>query len=296
MGRRNPSAGEKWARFLAEALRIGGGTWGNILEAQKAEKEKQVVTDFMQETTENPLGVQTVAGVPMLHPRSGKPLGAAVESGMYEKYQRPADVQLANRYKTITGAVPPWLSERLKSLPLPKLTKMKTPAEKESAALTLQNLRQDVAWEAGRPTRRVEDKATKLIVKAEKAAADKMKAEEKAQTKLEKDQVTWDKKVAEYINYGENLKHFPAHLKMQEAMAKGEFFGVKRLILAKWKAENKNEYKKYYSEAVRLNNIYGPRPETTLVPEPTKPKVNSSSRAILKAKGYTDEEIEAATQ
>jgi hypothetical protein len=73
---------------------------------------------FLGDMNANPLGGLNVAGTPMLAP-SGKPLGAAVESGMYGQYQVPEDIRTANKYAMFNMPVPPPIQQRLQNVATP---------------------------------------------------------------------------------------------------------------------------------------------------------------------------------
>lgn len=214
-----------------------------IASAKKI-RDAQAKTDFFTERLQNPLNIETVGGTPLVAP-SGKPLGAAVLSGMFDKFQRPSDVALLERYRMLGVTPPEWLKARIK--PFKQVTtERKPPKEKAIPKLTEadKDIKAHIAVEDGIATREqiIRTKRNPLTDPDVKRIND-------AKVKLERAQSKWDNKVVNFVKVESNKLPRMRELLLER---QGVMFIAREQAPEEWK--NK-EWAQYQKEVQALRNI-----------------------------------------
>jgi hypothetical protein len=258
-----PIKKKDWAKIF-QALAIGGQTISGLqqlkdIQAQQEADEQaaKVKAEFLAKRLKDPANVQMVGGTPMVAP-SGKPLGATVLSGMYDKYQRPADMRLLEQYRQLDETPPEWLKARIKPIEQvtaphvpPKKEKPKEPTELDKLVKAHLAVQQGTAT----PEQTILVKLRPLPDTKRKEIKDIVSGE----------QGKWDKNVRNFVNQDKN----DLPLMRDLLLKKGVTFISQDQAPEDWDDEN---WKAYTRETLAVTNIFGARPEMPEDPELVKAK------------------------
>jgi hypothetical protein len=216
---------------------------------------------------QNPTNNQVVGTAPMLSPRSGAPLGAAYDAGMYQQHQVPADI-LRNMQRDVVGL--PQMPDRMASSPFAERTKQYyNTAETMNEGLIppkglnpLELINLEIKKEQLKTLRNPADKASGKFIDPNKRTAD----------------------IRNFVYKNtENKKVFPMAVKALDE------FGTLTVPQNPegWKP---TEYLQLMREKLALDNMF-PMSSYMTSKETEEPK--DPMREQLKSEGYTDEEIDA---